>query len=226
MLALALDTSTQQVTAALVRVDDDEQVETLAARDVVAANRHGELLASLVAEVCASAGGSVAGVEAVAVGIGPGPFTGLRVGIVTAAAIADAIGVPAYAVCSLDALARLHANDRPRLACIDARRKQLYWAAYDARGERREGPELATAGDLAERFGAHDLVVVGAGAALYRNEFDGFEVIGDAYPTGVAVAQVAASRIAVRAPGDVLEPMYLRRPDAVPPSAPKRVTPA
>jgi tRNA threonylcarbamoyl adenosine modification protein YeaZ len=225
VLLLAVDTSSVQVSVAVADVRADDDVRALAVRDVVAANRHGELLAPSVHDAMAAAGISAGDLDAVAAGLGPGPFTGLRVGIVTAAAMADALGLPTYGACSLDAIALRHPT--PVLVCSDARRKQVYWARYGDDGRRVEGPELATAADLAERCRGVVGRVAGGGALLYREAWNGYELREDApYPHAIDVARLVAARVVAGAAADVLEPMYLRRPDAVVPGAPKAVTPA
>ena len=224
MLLLAVDTSSVQVSVAVAEVRGGNDVGALAASDLVAANRHGELLAPLVREAMAAAGVTVGDLDAVAAGLGPGPFTGLRVGIVTAAAMADALGLPTYGACSLDAIALRH--PAPLLVCSDARRKQVYWARYGADGRRVEGPELSAPADLAERCRGVVGRVAGAGAALYADVWHGYELREDAaYPHAIDIARVVAPRLVTGAAADVLEPMYLRRPDAVVPGAPKAVTP-
>ena len=104
MLVLALDTATPAVTAGVVEVTADA-VATRSVRVTHDARKHGELLMPGVLAACAEAGVALPDVDAVVVGIGPGPFTGLRVGMVTAAALGDALGVPVHGVCSLDAIA-------------------------------------------------------------------------------------------------------------------------
>lgn len=226
MLTLAVDTSSTVVAAALVDVSDDTTWRVIARRDEVAPNRHGELLAALVEEMQREAGLSPADIAAVAAGVGPGPFTGLRVGVVTAATMADALTVPAYAVCSLDAVARAHADAGELLVCTDARRKQVYWAHYDSSGVRTEGPDLAPPADLVARFRDRDVTAVGAGVLTYPDAFDALRVRDHcAYPSAVDVAALAATRVAAGAASERLEPLYLRRPDAVPPSGHKPVLP-
>ena len=225
MLVLAVDTSAAVVSVALADVTD-HSVEPVASRDVPAPNRHGELLAALAAEVLDEANAAPASLAAVAAGLGPGPFTGLRVGVVTARTMSDALGVPAYGACSLDALACAVAVDRPFLVCTDARRKQVYWARYDANGERVEGPDIAAAATVADRFGGSVPVVVGVGASLYADDLAVFErVEGVDFASAAGVIHLVAQRVLDRRPSDVMEPMYLRRPDAQPPGRPKSVLP-
>jgi tRNA threonylcarbamoyladenosine biosynthesis protein TsaB len=202
-LLLAFDTSTPAVTVALSSGESCT---------VVAANRHGELLAPGVERVLADAGIGATDLDGIVVGLGPGPFTGLRVGVVTARALSHALGIPAYGACSLDALAA------PSVAvATDARRREVYWAAYDATGARSHGPAVDKPDDVAATL--RDLGVTtirGAGAHLYPAAFAGFDVADEMYPD--AIHLLAAPRT-----GD-LTPLYLRRPDATPPGERKRVT--
>ena len=215
MLVLGLDTSSPAVSAALVRLAGDE-VEVLAEHVVVDARRHGEVLAHGVRTVLAQRRP-----DAIVVGSGPGPFTGLRVGLMTAAAMSDALGIPAYAVCSLDGLAT-----RPDVVVVtDARRREVYWARY-AGGERVEGPRVERPTELAERLQGSDVPLVGAGAVLHREVFAGRVVLGEPlHPSVPALVRRAAPRLAAGASPEPLTPLYLRRPDAVEPGATKRVTP-
>lgn len=225
MLLLAVDTSSAQVSAAVVRVGADGSTSPLAVRETVAPNRHGELLADAIHVVLAEASAEWDEVAAIAVGLGPGPFTGLRVGVMTAAAIADARQVPAYGVCSLDAIAHGHGVGR-FLVCSDARRRQVYWARYDE-GRRVEGPDIGLPHDVAAHTVAQVDRVLGAGAALYPDAFAAFDVVEhDGYPSAVDIAALGAGRALAHADAELLEPLYLRRPDAVPPGTPKAVTPA
>jgi tRNA threonylcarbamoyl adenosine modification protein YeaZ len=224
-LLLAVDTSSDVVSAALVEMGD-AGLRVVAAKDEHAANRHGELLAANIDALLQQGGAVPASLVAVAAGLGPGPFTGLRVGVVTASTLADALGVPSYGVCSLDAIAHAHADGRPFVVCTNARRKQVYWARYDGSGGRVEGPDIGTAADVAARFADEVPRAVGAGVVLYPAEFDAFDETADAPAASTAVAQLVAERVRVGAGSDVMEPMYLRRPDASPPGRPKSVLPA
>jgi tRNA threonylcarbamoyl adenosine modification protein YeaZ len=218
VLVLALDTSTPATSVALA-----DAGRVVAERTEVAANRHGELLSPLIEQVARDAGADIGDVEVVAVGVGPGPFTGLRVGLATALSLADALGVPARGVCSLDAVA--FAADRPWptgfAVVTDARRKEVYWARY-AGDLRVDGPQVDRPAVVAERLPS-GTVVAGFATTLYAAEFAG-HVIDDTapYPAAAAIARLALDD-AWWLP---VQPMYLRRPDARPPGAPKRVTPA
>jgi tRNA threonylcarbamoyl adenosine modification protein YeaZ len=129
VLLLAFDTATPAVTAAL---HDGSRV--LAADSAVSSRRHGELLAAMIERVLADGGATRADLEAVAVGTGPGPYTGLRAGLITARVLGSALGVPAIGVCTLDVIARAAAPavaGREFIVATDALRKEVYWARYD-----------------------------------------------------------------------------------------------
>jgi tRNA threonylcarbamoyl adenosine modification protein YeaZ len=191
VIALVLDTSTPAVTAGLVDLED---LRVLAEAVEVDARRHGELLAVGVREVL-KAGDP----DTVVVGVGPGPFTGLRVGIVTAAAFAEARGIPVVGVCSLDGMAA------PSTGVVtDARRKEVYWAVYNEAAQRIDGPHVTTPEIAREALMGKR--IVGDGAQLY-----GFAT-ADA-PRYPQVAELARASLTQHLP---LTPLYLRRPDAVP----------
>lgn len=212
MLALGLDTSTPAVSVALVEVG----VGTLAEHVVVDARRHGELLASGIVAVLASAGAGRRDLGAIAVGLGPGPFTGLRVGVVTAAVLADALGIPAFGICSLDGL-----GTGSRIAMTDARRREVYWATYDDSGARTDGPHVSRPIDLVELL--PQVPVVGAGALAYADVLAGLDLRPEPlYPSAVAIVEAVTKRFPTQP--EPLVPLYLRRPDAEQPGPPKRVT--
>lgn len=213
MLVLAFDTATPAVTAAL---HDGERV--LAESTTIDARRHGELLVPTVERVLAEAGVPLRDVTAVVAGRGPGPYTGLRVGLMTAQGLATTLGVPAYGVCTLDALAYGSGLDEPFLVATDARRKEVFWARYADRRTRADGPHVDRPADVP----VEGLPVVGAGAGLYPDALGAPR--DPAYPYAGFLAALAAERIAAGVPLDEPRPIYLRRPDAVAPGAPKRVT--
>ncbi|MGV9765839.1 tRNA (adenosine(37)-N6)-threonylcarbamoyltransferase complex dimerization subunit type 1 TsaB [Micromonospora tulbaghiae] len=225
MLVLVVDSSTPAVTAALAEVSADG-VALRASRCTVDARAHGELLAPQVDAVLADVGARPADLAAIVAGLGPGPFTGLRVGLVTAATMGQVLGVPTYGVCSLDGLGHPAAAGEPVLAASDARRREIYWAVYDGAGQRLAGPEVAAPAVVAER--ARDLAVtvaVGDGAHRYADVL-GLPVRAEPrYPDPLALARLAAPRIRAGAPGETLTPLYLRRPDAVAATGHKPVLP-
>ncbi|MEX0426722.1 tRNA (adenosine(37)-N6)-threonylcarbamoyltransferase complex dimerization subunit type 1 TsaB [Nocardioides sp. DS6] len=203
-MLLAFDTATPQVTAALL--DEGTVVAELASERAM---KHGEQLAPLIEAVMGQAGIVRQDLTAVAVGAGPGPFTGLRVGLVTARTLGFVLDLPVYAVCSLDALA-VEASarglvDAPFVVATDARRKEVYLASYDGDGRRLEGPAVARPADVAT-----SAPVVGEGAVLYP----------DAFPNAVGPTRPSAGwlgRAVVEELVEIVdpEPLYLRRPDAV-----------
>lgn len=210
-MLLAFDTATPHVTVAL---HDGERV--VATYSSTQAMRHGENLGPGIAHVLAEAGAISRDVTAIAVGVGPGPFTGLRVGLVTARTMALALEIPVYGVCSLDVLAA-EAIDSGLggefLVATDARRKEVYLAAYDGAG-RLSGPEVVRPADAAS-----PLPVVGQGALLYSGAFP--NAVGPAAPSAAVLCEVVVGeRYELLDP----EPLYLRRPDAVAPGRPKRVS--
>lgn len=212
-MLLAFDTATPAVTVALY---DGQRV--VAERTTVDAMRHGELLAPSIAGVLDDAGLIRQDLTAVAVGVGPGPFTGLRVGLMTARTLAAVLEIPVYGVCTLDVLA-VEAVDSgivqgPFHVATDARRKEVYFASYDADGGRLSGPEV-----LMPAAAATDEPVVGRGAMLYPDAFPDGRLPEN--PSAAVLARVVAEE---RAELYDPEPMYLRRPDTAEPHKPKRVS--
>ena len=215
MLVLAIDTSSAAVTAAVLDVSDD--VDLLAERVTLNARGHGEYLAPAIAACLGEAGVMPADLGAIVAGIGPGPFTGLRVGLVTAAVMGDVLAIPTYGVCSLDAVAGAHPGEL--LVATDARRKEVYWARY-VDGARVEGPAVSRPAEVPRI----ECEMAGAGARLHA-EVLRLPLVGPDYPGAAALVRCAADRIRAGAPSEPLTPLYLRRPDAVEPGRPKAVTP-
>jgi tRNA threonylcarbamoyl adenosine modification protein YeaZ len=211
VLVLALDTATPTLVAGLARWSADG-VEVLAERAVPSGNRHAELLTPAVQGVLADAGLRLPDVEAVVTGLGPGPFTGLRVGVVTAAALADARGLPVIGVCSLDAV-----GSGARTVVTDARRKEIYWATYDADGSRTDGPDVVRPED-AQLSGPF------VGNPAFEDRLGAAVVPADVTTAGLLRA--AAPQLADPSSAAPLVPLYLRRPDATPPTAIKAVSQA
>jgi tRNA threonylcarbamoyl adenosine modification protein YeaZ len=145
VLIVVVDSATPAITAALASVSA-AGVEMLAEAVTVDGRAHGELLAPAIASVLAEGGARPRDLDAVVAGLGPGPFTGLRVGLVTAAALADTLNIPAYGVCTLDALGWAAGPGRV-LVATDARRKEIYWAVYED-GVRLYEPAVGKPADL------------------------------------------------------------------------------
>ena len=219
MLVLVLDTATPAVTAAVASVASDGAVTIAAEHSVVDGKAHGELLAPQISAALTEAGATVRDLSAIVAGLGPGPFTGLRVGLVTAASMSDTLGIPAYGVCSLDALGAATTGDA--LVATDARRREVYWATY-RNGYRVSGPAVAKPADVDPADADH---AVGEGALKYADQL-GLAVAPEAsaYPRAEWLARLAADRVVAGAPSERLTPLYLRRPDAAEPGAPKRVS--
>jgi tRNA threonylcarbamoyladenosine biosynthesis protein TsaB len=209
VLLLAFDTSTPAVTVAL-----HDGTAVVAERTVVDARRHGELLAPGIAHVLAATGTSASDLTALAVGVGPGPFTGLRIGLMTARALSEALAIPVTGVCSLDILAAAVSSAEPFVVATDARRKEVYWATYDRDSVRIDGPRVDKPADVEWRGPAY-----GAGALMYPTDF--IDARQPDLPSAGVLAQLVASGTAIVLPPD---PLYLRRPDAVEPPARKAVT--
>lgn len=208
MLVLVIDTSSAAVTAAIVDVGDD--VRLLVERVTINSRGHGELLAPSIADCLTQVGCAPADLGAIVAGLGPGPFTGLRVGLVTAAVFADTLARPSYGVCSLDAIAPDDV-DGEVIVAADARRKEVYWARYSAGGERIDGPSVSRPDEI-PLGGAR--AMAGAGARLYADRL-GLPVVGNDHPSALSLVARAADRIRAGASSEPLTPLYLRRPDAV-----------
>ena len=168
---LAIDTSTSRTSVAIIEADT-----ILFSGFLAGATAHGPSLPALVQEALA-----VSGVDEVVVGMGPGPFTGLRVGIAFAQSFALARDIPVRGVCSLDAIAA-QIYEKDFIITVDARRKEVYWARYAAG------------------------VRVGDPAVNFPADVSGAPIHADLFPNMQAL---------VKLPGNITEPIYLRRPDAV-----------
>lgn len=168
---LAIDTSTSRSCVAIV-----EGTEVLYSGFRDGATAHGPSLPALVQEALA-----VSDVDEVVVGMGPGPFTGLRVGIAFAQSFALAREIPVRGVCSLDAIAA-QIQESDFIITVDARRKEVYWARYT------------------------DGARVGEPAVNFPADVTGATIHADLFPDMIAL---------VNLPGNIIEPIYLRRPDAV-----------
>ena len=200
---LAIDTATPAVTAAVVDHDTERRrSHVLAQRLTVDARAHAEMLTPNAVGAIADAGLTMADLDGVVVGCGPGPFTGLRVGMATAAAYGHALGIPVYGVCTLDAIGVETRGDV--LVVTDARRREVYWARYHD-GLRIAGPDVSAATHAATA----DAQAV-AGSPEHAALFD-LPCLDIPYPS--AAGLVAAVADWTSEP-EQLVPLYLRRPDA------------
>jgi tRNA threonylcarbamoyl adenosine modification protein YeaZ len=199
---LAVDTSTAVVIAGVLHRHDDGRIDTLAQRVAVDAHAHAELLTPTIVDVVAESGLTLGELDALVVGCGPGPFTGLRVGMATAAAFGHALGVPVHGVCSLDGIGNQTRGDV--LVVTDARRRELYWARYRD-GVRLDGPAVAAASDVP--IGAARWV---AGSPAHAALFD----LPRIEPNQPVPAGLLAAVDYWDGEPAALVPLYLRRPDA------------
>lgn len=220
---LGIDTSTALASVATTK-DSVPVRESSAPPEPDGRPRHS---AALLAEIerCLEAAGGWGEIDRIAVGLGPGSYTGLRIGISTARALAQARGLPIAGVSSLKALARgiaAHpgAGERPLLPLVDARRAQLFAALYEPTGEERWPALVAEPGEIARRCAVLEPapLAAGDGALRFRSEL---ETVGVAVaPAGDAVHEVAARHVCALAEAaepsapEAIEPIYLRAPDA------------
>jgi tRNA threonylcarbamoyl adenosine modification protein YeaZ len=207
-LVLGLDTSTR----VQVGLSDGEAVLASTAYDDPM--RHVEQLAPLIKSTLAEVGVGPGDLTGIIVGVGPGPFTGLRVGIATARVMGTVLGIGVRGVCSLDVLAAQWLPDeRPEgefLIVSDARRKEVYWARYDASGRRVTGPAVGRPDDLPK-------LPLGGPAALVYPELQAAATAPLRLDAGILA--LTGSEL----PDAGIEPLYLRNPDAAPPGPRKSV---
>ncbi|PCN48442.1 tRNA (adenosine(37)-N6)-threonylcarbamoyltransferase complex dimerization subunit type 1 TsaB [Curtobacterium sp. 'Ferrero'] len=206
-MLLAIDTSAG-TSVALV---DPASGRALAERTTDDSRRHAEVIGPFLAEVLAEAGATRAQVSGVVAGMGPGPFTGLRVGIAAARTFAAARGIPFLPLVSHDAVAADQPQAGPFVVLTDARRREVYWSAYDADRVRVAGPGLAKPADLDEAIRAS------------RPEAAAWERVTAVAIPAWRLGALAADRLASGAPFADDTPLYLRDPDVTMPGAPKRV---
>lgn len=199
-MILALDTSSA---IAVALVDNDSPVAELTE---FAPRGHAELLAAMIDRALTLAGESGDSIDSIVVGTGPAPFTGLRVGLVTARTLGLAWNVPVRGVCSLDAVgAKIAATGEGRVTVVaDARRKEVYWATYT--DGVRDGEPHVSAPAQVQPVG----MIAGRGALLYPEFFPG---AADSDPDPVWLARVAAGLLDAGQESFPTEPLYLRRPD-------------
>lgn len=205
-LVLGLDTSTH----VQIGISDGERV--LASMTYDDPKRHVEQLAPLLSTMITEAGVEMTALTEIIVGVGPGPFTGLRVGIASARILGSVLGIEVRGVCSLDVLAaQWQRNDPPEgdfVIATDARRKEVYWARYTSTGQRIEGPSVGKPDQLPQ------LPVAGPAALVHSELASSGPVRLDGGVLALAGPQL---------PDAGIEPLYLRSPDATPPGPRKSV---
>ncbi len=222
MAVVGFDTATADTAVCAIRGDEILYEELLGLAPDGSPRHSTALLAEV--ERAVAAAGSWDEVDRLAVGLGPGSFVGIRIGIATARGLAASTGLPVAGACTLDAIGRalgeLAAVERSRVAVLDARRGEVFASLYSAAGERIWEPFVAAPTGLAERLAELPAppLAAGSGAVRFRDELarHGVEIPEDADP----VHRVAARHIcalAETAAGwgeEPLEPIYLRAPDA------------
>ncbi|RNE48842.1 tRNA (adenosine(37)-N6)-threonylcarbamoyltransferase complex dimerization subunit type 1 TsaB [Corynebacterium alimapuense] len=214
MLVLAIDTSTPDLVTGLVETTTGQVYD----RIIRETRAHNEKLTPTVQALLADAGVGFSDLDAIVVGCGPGPFTGLRVGMATAAAFGDALDIAVHGVCSLDAIAR-RLPDVRTLVATDARRREIYWAIFDGH-IRIHGPAVIAPGEL---LIPHPVEMISVPERLAEQlpghlaDVEKRDLAPDAASL-VAVADLEATPVP-------LVPLYLRRPDAKEPK-PRPQSPA
>ncbi|MFI5047726.1 MAG: tRNA (adenosine(37)-N6)-threonylcarbamoyltransferase complex dimerization subunit type 1 TsaB [Acidimicrobiia bacterium] len=229
MLVLGIDTATPRVSIALG--DDGQVIGELQVASGVdrghGVRRHAELLAPGIDVLCRQVGVHVSDVSAIAVGIGPGMFTGLRVGVTTAKMLAQVLRVPVVPVASLDLVAYpLRFSARVVVAVLDARRREVFASRYvpvPGGVQRVSDYQVLPPAELAAELaaGGDELLLAGDGVARYRDEFsvlERAEVAGPAFdaPSAVALVELAAGKVIREefVSSDEVLPLYLRQSDA------------
>jgi tRNA threonylcarbamoyladenosine biosynthesis protein TsaB len=218
---LGLDTATADAAVA-VTIDGEAVSEGRADPEPGGRPRHTAMLLTEIETVVAAAGGWER-IDRMAVGIGPGTFTGLRVGVATARALGQGRGLPMVSVSSLAALARgigESGRDRDRLALIDARRGEVFAALFDRAGHELWPPVVLAPEALGERLAelGRPVLAGGDGSLRFRQQLEsvGVEVLPNADTAHRMAARHVCALAAGIEPGlptDV-KPTYLRRPDA------------
>jgi len=222
VLILGIDTATEQAGCA---IGGHEGV--LASAQCAKGRRHAENLVPAIRFICEQSRVELTEIGLVAVDVGPGLFTGLRVGVATAKSIAFALRVPMIGVSSLDLLAfPVRFSNRLIVTCIDARRGEIFYGFYrqvPGGVQRLSDQQLGTPDDLASELIAinEEVLLVGDGAQRYSEFFDGMAKVemvdrDNTHPSANSLVQLAHAR-ALREefePPEAIEPLYLRRPDA------------
>ena len=218
MLLLGFDTATAVTTVGLVQSGVDGINEILGEQSHRDPRRHGEVLPVQIEDVLHQAGVTPSDLDAIAVGIGPGAFTGLRVGLATAEALGLALQIPVYGASTLDVIAFATRRSRPFGVVTDARRRELFWATYNRFDERRSEPAVGAPGSTRSALAGLDVVCPPG-----TPEVDGVQMQEGEEPSAAALCLLVLRRLAAGSGNELPAPLYLRRPDVMPAAAPKSV---
>lgn len=218
-LMLGIDTATALTTVALTEPDVTRgTLRVLAERQHRDPRRHGEVLPVLIDELLSQASRPPRELTAIAVGVGPGAYTGLRVGIATAQAMASTLQIPAFGALTLDAIAFATARTESFAIVTDARRSELFAARYGDYRSREAQPWVA-----APEAVASELNGVAVFAPAGTPKLPGADYQACAEVSATDVCRVVVDRQQRGEPLEPVRPMYLRRPDVSTASAPKSV---
>lgn len=214
MRLLAFDTAQGALSAALLDGD-----EIRAHRLEMRTRGHAEALMPMLAALMEDAGLGFADLDALAVSIGPGTFTGLRAGLAAARGMALARGLPLVGVTTLEAIAApvIAAPDEIIAACFDARRDEVYFQLFDAGLNPLSEPEILNLASAREKLEGRKSVVVGTGAKLLGDCAQMRFAEASPQPDALHLARIAQARIARSGPDSFRSspaPLYLRQPDA------------
>ena len=227
-MILAIDTATGGCSVALCR-----GTGTLAMENEAMTKGHAEALAPMVARVLKTAGATPEDLDAIAVTHGPGAFTGLRIGLSMARAMALALGVPGIGVTTLEAVAAGASEGTHGLVvCIESRREDVYAQLFSADGAPASEPEACDGARLKELYGAQSTAQLLAGDAAVRTHemlagvgVDAALSPAPALPDPVVIAAIARARLKLGERSVAPEPLYLRAPDAKLPKSGGRARP-
>jgi tRNA threonylcarbamoyladenosine biosynthesis protein TsaB len=228
MNILALDTSMGACSAALLRASGGSQ--ELFARSERMARGHAEALMPMVASLLAEADTAASALDLIAATLGPGSFTGVRIAIAAARGLALATSAKLWGTDSLTVMAHtaraagLDTSGAPFAVAVDARRSMLYFALFDAEGQRLEGPALVAPDDAAARLPDGLTIAVGSGAVLLAEAARGRSRMLDAALPDLEPDASSLTLLALAAKETLpsLRPLYLRPPDAKPQPATAR----
>ncbi len=215
---MGFDTATAVTSVGLMRSMPDAADHALGERCHHDPRRHGEVLPVFIDEVLRAGGVAPADLDAVAVGIGPGAFTGLRVGLATAQALGAALEIPVYGVSTLDVVAFATGRTEPFAVVTDARRREYFWATYSRCDSRAGEPAVGPASVAREALQTQTVLCPPGTPPL-----DGIDTELCEEPSGLQLCRLVLSTLAAGKALAAPVPLYLRLPDVMPAAPPKSV---